>query len=475
MSAMPVDLYQLTALVTHHRAGLTAQRVVMTFFSRRLPQSPETGATARGFVLFAGLERCLQWLRDARFEDEALDKLCEEPTLGPALSKHPELLKSLAGWRFTGEILAPPEGTPIFCGPALRGDGTPLEVEGVRPAAYCPYFVISCDLLTAKLIETPLLSIINHMSMVATKAAVICQVAKGRPVIEFGARRTHPEASVDAAVAAYIGGCVATSNVEAHVRHGVPLSGAHDHFAVQAWEKPGVPRWQTERAFFEAFANTFPERNTLLVDTYDTFGEKTGIHAAVAATGGLGPFGIRIDSNVNSDTLWRARQLLDGFGAIDTRIFVSGGIDERLIASLGDAPCDGFGVGENLVLSTDAPAGVGAVAKLTMIGGNPTTKLSRGSGKAHLPGVVQCWRGPDGDIVGIHGETVAGTPLLEMVWHNHDGPRPPVSLAKVREHAMASLSALPVDRRYPRNVEVRVTDTLAAMFTMLVMEEKDLR
>jgi nicotinate phosphoribosyltransferase len=348
-------------------------------------------------------------------------------------------------------------------------------VEGVRPAAYCPYFVISCDLLTAKLIETPLLSIVNHMSMVASKSAAICQVAKGRPVIEFGTRRTHPEASVDAAVAAYIGGCVASSNTEAHVRYGVPISGTHDHFAVQAWEKPGISRAVTERAFFEAFAATYPERNTMLVDTYDTFGDKTGIHAAVAATGGLGPFGIRIDSNVNSDTLWRARQLLDGLGAIDTRIFVSGGIDERLIASLGDAPCDGFGVGENLVLSSDAPVGVGGVGKLTLIDGNPTTKLSRGSGKAHLPGIVQCWRGPEGDIVGLHGENVAGTPLLETVWHRENGPRPAVPLAEVRDYAMQSLSALAVERRYPRNIEMRVTDALADTFTRLVMEEKELR
>lgn len=469
---MPVDLYQLTSLVTHHRAGLTRMPVVLTFFSRRMPQSPETGAPARGFVLFAGLERCLSWLREARWDRAALEKLKEEPTLGPALT--PDLLEALAEWRFSGEILAPREGTPIFCGPAIRRDGAPLEVEGVRPAAYCPYLVVSCDLLTAKLIETPLLSIINHMSMVATKAAVLCEAARGKPIIEFGTRRTHPDASVDASVAAYIGGCVATSNVEAWVRYGVPLSGTHDHFAVQAWEKPGIPRWQTERAFFGAFDETYPERNTMLVDTYDTFGDKTGIHAAVAATGGQGPYGIRIDSNVTADTLWRARQLLDGLGAIDTRIFVSGGIDERTMAALGDAPVDGYGVGENLVLSNDAPVGVGAVGKLTMVAGHPTTKLSRGSGKAHLPGLVQCFRGTEHDVVGVQGEHVPGTPLLEPVW-TKDGPRDPIPASRAREHASESLSALSPEQRAPRTVEVRVTDRLAELFTKLVLEEKDLR
>jgi nicotinate phosphoribosyltransferase len=478
VSAMPVDLYQLTSLVTHHRAGLTHQPVVMTFFSRRLPQAPSTGAPARGFVLFAGLERALAWLRDARFERDALATLCADPMLGPALSQHPELVEALAEWRFSGEVRAPREGTPIFCGPAVRSDGTPLEVEGCRPAAYCPYFVITCDLLTAKLIETPLLSIVNHMSMVATKAAVVCEAAGSRPVIEFGTRRTHPEASVDAAVAAFLGGCAATSNVEAHVRYGVPLSGTHDHFAVQAWERPGVPRADTERAFFAAFSKTYPGRDALLVDTYDTFGERTGIHAAVASSvsnGGAGPWAIRIDSNVSADTIWRARQLLDGLGAIDTRIFVSGGVDERMIAALGDAPVDGFGVGENLVVSSDAPVGVGAVGKLTRVDGHPTTKLSRGSGKAHLPGVIQCFRGPDGDVVGLADEALPGVPLLETVWHPDTGPRPPLPVSVAREHARASLTALPPERKRVRNAEVQVSDALAALFTACVEDERRLR
>ena len=299
----------------------------------------------------------------------------------------------------------------------------------MQPAAYCPYLVVETDLLSAKLIETPLLSFINHMTMVASKASVVVDAARrageDRAVLEFGTRRTHPDAAVDAAVAAYIAGCAATSNVRAHVERGIPMSGTMDHFAVQAWERAGVPRHETERAFFEAFHRDFAGRDVLLIDTYDTFGKHTGIRSAVAATGGKGPWGIRIDSNISQQTLRRARRLLDELGATETKIFVSGGMDEHAIADLEDAPVDGYGIGERIVTSPDAPVGVGAVGKLCEIRGRPTMKLSRGSGKATLPGRVQCWRTPGHDIIGLAHEAHEGTPLLAPVWSEEQGrPRP---------------------------------------------------
>lgn len=466
-SALGVDLYQLTSLCVHHGRGLSDTPVTLTFFSRSLPEDESSGEPARAWLLWCGLERCLDYLAHARIDAGDLDRLCHHPYLGPALERHPDLIEKLRGWKFVGEVRAPREGTPLFCGVAVRQDGTPFEVDGVRPAAYTPYLVIDCDLLTAKLIETPLLSIINHMTMVATKASVITQAAAGRRVVEFGSRRTHPAAAVDAAVAAWIGGCAGTSNVEAWLRYGVPMHGTHDHFAIQAWEQEGVPRHETERAFFEAFHRMFAEVDTLLVDTYDTFGEKTGIHAAVAATNGDGPFGIRIDSNLNRDSLWRARRLLDGLGAIDTQIVITGGVDENLIAELGDAPVDGFGVGERLVTSADAPVGVGAVAKLSRIDGRPTTKLSRGSGKAHLPGTLQVWRDGDVDIVGLLGEEARGEPLLHTVW-TREGRLPSPPLDEVRAYAQRALDALPESRRQPRRMSIPITDALAAMFTALV-------
>ena len=296
--ATPIDLYQLTSLIPHFATGLADESVVMTFFSRRLPRNPATREPARGYLLWAGLERCLDHLEEARFTDDDIDGLLAHPVLGPALNNHPALVQRLANWQFAGMVWSPREGTPLFAGPAVRLDGSPLEIDGVRPAAYCPYLVIETKLLSAKLIETPLLSFINHMTMVASKASVVAAAArkmgKQRQVLEFGTRRTHPDAAVDAALAAYIGGVAATSNVRAYLEHGVPVAGTMDHFAIQAWERPNLSRAQTEVAYFRAFHEQFPKRAILLVDTYDTFGQETGIRAAVAATNG-GPAGIRID------------------------------------------------------------------------------------------------------------------------------------------------------------------------------------
>ena len=130
--------------------------------------------------------------------------------------------------------------------------------------------------LELKAHRNPLLSIINHMTMVASKASKICRAAGTRPVLEFGSRRTHPEAAVDAAYAAFVGGCVGTSNVEAYCKYGIPTLGTMDHFAIQAWERVGVPRHETERAFFEAYFRSYPEHSILLVDTYDAYGPQTG-------------------------------------------------------------------------------------------------------------------------------------------------------------------------------------------------------
>jgi len=464
ISATHVDLYQLTSLVEHHAAGLTETPVSMAFFSRRLPKSPHDGRPVRAYLLWAGLQRCLDYLEGARFSESDLQALQAHPMLGPALATQPELVQRLRDWRFSGRIRSAREGSLLFAGPAVRLDGSPLEIDGVRPAAYCPYLEVDTDLLSAKLIETPLLSVINHMTMVATKASRVVRAARSlgdRAVLEFGQRRTHMHAAVDGALAAYIAGCAGTSNVAAHIQHGVPMSGTMDHFAIQAWEKPGVPRWETERAFFTAFSKRFAGGDVLLVDTYDTAGEQTGIRNAVRATGG-GPYGIRIDSAITRENIVRARQILDEEGATHTKIFVSGGMDEHAILALGDAPVDGYGVGERIVTSPDAPVGVGAVGKLSLIDGRPTMKLSRGSGKATLPGRLQVWRTDQGDRVGLAEESHPGEPLLHEVW----GPAgrleaPP--LDEVRAHALASLDALPDALHKPRQVTVTVTDALAEL------------
>ncbi|MGK0361207.1 MAG: nicotinate phosphoribosyltransferase [Bradymonadia bacterium] len=464
--ATHLDLYQLTSLVPHFDAGLANTPVTMSFFSRRLPKGLDGGPT-RGYLLWIGLRRCLDWLADVRFDAAHLKTLTAHPTLGAALTARPELQKRLLDWRFRGEIDAPREGTALTAGPAVRMDGTPLAVDGVRPAAQTPYLVVRCDLLTAKLIETPLLSIINHMTMVGTKASHVVAAAGTRAVLEFGSRRTHPQAAVDAAYAAWLAGCAGTSNVEAHHRYGVPALGTMDHFAIQAWERPDQPRHATERAFFEAFYAAYPKSAALLVDTYDTYGEQTGIRNAIRATQGR-LSGIRLDSNISAENIYKARAILDAGGAQHATIVVSGGMDEHSIRALGDAPVDAFGVGERIVTSPDAPVGVGAVGKLCMVGGLPTMKMAKGSGKATLPGEVQVYRDDAGhDVIARADETLPGEPLIQPVWRG-DAALPLPSNTAVRDYARLSVASLPAEARSPRFTSVRVSDALAARVESLV-------
>jgi nicotinate phosphoribosyltransferase len=296
-------------------------------------------------------------------------------------------------------------------------------------------------MLRAKLIETPWLSRINHQSMVASKAERVVDAARGRPVIEFGARRTHPAAAVDAAYAAYLAGCVGSSNLGAQHRWGVPATGTMDHFFIQSAERPGVHVSETESEAFAGFARAFPEHSTLLVDTYDT---ERGIRQAVAATGGK-LSGVRIDCNVTVETVRRARQLLDELGAPQAKILVSDGLDELRVRELAEH-ADGFGVGENITCSPDSATGVGAVAKLVVNGyGKITMKIARGSGKATLPGVLQVYRFADHDVVALADEPApsGGRPLLQPVWRGRDPSGALPTLAESRAYVRQQVESLP--------------------------------
>ena len=427
MFATHIDLYQLTSLIPHWEKGLAHEEVWMSFFSRRLPQTVQ-GEPVRDYLVWAGLGRCLSTLQTLRFDDERIATLCEHPMLGPALLARPNLIDTLRTWRFKGEVWSPAEGTLIWANQAQNEQGQPFEVKGVKPSAQTPYLQIKTDLLSAKLIETPLLSIINHMTMVASKSARICTAAGDRPIYEFGSRRTHIEAAVDAAYAAYLGGCAASSNVEAAHRYQIPMVGTMDHFAVQAWESKDQPVTNTEYAFFKSFYEIYPESAILLVDTYDMYSERGGIRAAVAATQG-NLKGIRIDSDLTVENISNARTLLNELGAIDAQIIVSGGIDEYKIKELAGAPIDGFGVGEKLVTSSDAPVGVGAVGKLSRVGHKPTMKQATGTGKATLPGPIQVFRGSKGDRVALLGTPArrGEIPLIEKVWETDE----PVNLPQI--------------------------------------------
>lgn len=440
--ATHIDLYQLTSLVPHWDAGKASAPCWMSFFSRRLPRTL-TGEPARPYIVWAGLQRCLRHLAEARFTEAHLETLCAHPVLGAPLRARPGLMTSLKNWRFQGEVWGPEEGTLIWAN-QVSGE----RLGGLQPSASLPYLQVRCDLLSAKLIETPLLSIINHMSMVATKSAQLCEAAGERSIFEFGSRRTHIDAAVDAAYAAYVGGSVATSNVEAHHRYGIPVLGTMDHFAVQSWEREGLSVAETERAFFKAFYEAFPEHASLLIDTYDPFGGETGIRNAVAATNGALK-GIRLDSMLSVETLQRARSLLDELGATEAKIIASGGIDLEELIALRDAPVDAFGVGERLVSSADAPVGVGAVGKLSSIDGLPTMKQAKGTGKATLPGPLQCYRSVTEDRLSLlnieepsQGVREGERPMVRRLWASVEGPPPAARPHESRERVRAQQAAL---------------------------------
>jgi nicotinate phosphoribosyltransferase len=437
LATLTVDAYQLTTLVAHADAGRLAAPVSMAFFFRKLPAQ-------RNYVLFCGLRSLLEHASQMRLGDDDIGTLTGDPLLGPALKKRPELVRALQNLAsFEGEIDALPEGTPAFAGPALRDDGKPFLVGETEVRVYTPLLQVRTDLLRAKLIETPWLGRINFMSMVASKAARVVAAAAGKPVLEFGARRTHPDASVDASYAAYVAGCAASSNVAALRRYGVPLSGTMDHFFVQAAEHTGQRCGDSERDAFRLFYNAFPASAIMIVDTYDT---QSGIRRAVEATGGK-LAGVRLDSCVTPALVAAARRLLDELGAPHAKIFVSDSLDEYRVAALDGA--DGYGVGENISCAPDAACGIGAVAKLTVNGyGKLTMKLSRGSGKATLPGELCVHRFVDHDMVALAGEAVpgGGEALLRPVWRGKEAlPQP--TLDETRAHARAAVLALPARLR----------------------------
>lgn len=475
LPTLGIDAYQLTTLLTHADAGRLDQRVSMAFFFRRMPKH-------RGFVLFSGLRRIVEHAAQMSIDGDELEALFEHSAIGPALEKRPDVVARLHALRgFSGSIDAMPEGSVAFAGPASRTDGSPLTIGGAQLSIYTPLLQVETDMVRAKLLETPWLGFVNHMSMVASKAARVVLAASGKSVMEFGQRRTHPAAALDAAWAAWVAGVNATSNVAAFARWRITTTGTMDHFAVQAAEREGLSRAESEREFFADYAATYPGvPTTMLVDTYDT---ERGIRHAVEATKGRGGRlgAVRIDSNVTPDSIARARRLLAELGSPETKIYVSDALDEHRVSELREL-ADGFGVGENIVCSPDSATGIGAVAKLVVNGyGAVTMKVAKGTGKATLPGELQVWRFADHDLVSLAKEPSPGgasRAMLAPVWRGEAPVRETSAvddLTDARERAKEEIAALPPELRAlePKGTRKLVaSDALAAEIERLVAEAR---
>jgi nicotinate phosphoribosyltransferase len=317
-TALLTDQYELTMVDAALRSGAADRRCVFEVFARSLPGR-------RRYGIVAGLGRLLEVVPSFTFDDESLDFLTDRKVIGAATREW------LAGYRFNGSIDAYAEGEVYFPGSPV------LAVEG--------------SFAECVVLETLVLSILNHDSAVATAAARMISVAGDRPCIEMGTRRTHEIAAIASARAAYIGGFASTSNLAAGRIWGVPTVGTAAHAFTLVHDD--------ERAAFQAQVDALGVGTTLLVDTYDV---EQGIRTAVDVAGPeLGA--IRLDSGDLPTGAKRARELLDELGATRTRIVVTSDLDEFAIAGLSAAPVDGYGVGTSLVTGSGSPT-AGFVYKL---------------------------------------------------------------------------------------------------------------
>lgn len=436
--ALFTDLYELTMLQAYVEEGMTEQ-AVFTLFVRRLP-------ARRNFLLACGVDSVLDYVETICFSKEDLTYLA---SLGLFSDR---FLGWLRDFHFTGEVYAVPEGTPVFSNEPI------LEVVAPMPEA--------------QLIETFVMNQIHVQTVQASKAQRVVTAAKGRPVVDFGARRMHGiDAALKAARAFWIAGVASTSNVLAGKLYGMPVAGTMAHSYIQAHEN--------ERAAFRAFAKVFPE-TVLLVDTYDTL---AGVQKVIDLAKDLGEDfkvkAVRLDSGDLLELSRRARRLLDDAGLRDVEIFVSGGLDEDAIAALvsAGAPIDGFGVGTSMGVSSDAPD-LDIAYKLSEYAGKGRLKLS--TGKPILPGRKQVFRiekeGQDvRDVIACSNEDPVGRPLLvPMMREGKRLPAGTVDLTAARQYAQEQIGRLPervraitpADPPYP----VEVSQTLADLQQRIIKE-----
>lgn len=372
------DLYQLTMLQGYFREKQANETVIFDMFFRSNPNSG-------GYSVCAGLEQVIEYIEGLHFTDEDINYLRTLGLFGD------DFLSYLSDFKFTGDIYAIPEGSVIF----------PKE----------PIMKIVAPIMEAQLIETALLNIINHQSLIATKASRVVFAANGDTVLEFGLRRAQgPDAGIYGARAAMIAGCFATSNVLAGQMFDVPVRGTHAH----SW----VMSFSDELTAFRKYANLYPNACILLVDTYDTL--RSGVPNAIKVFNEmkekgieLKNYGIRLDSGDLAYLSKKARQLLDNAGFKDAVISASNDLDENLISSLKlqSAKISSWGVGTHLITSKDCPA-FGGVYKLSAVyesdkkAFKAKIKLSENAEKNTNPGNKKIYRIYDKDTKKIIADLI---------------------------------------------------------------------
>ena len=388
---MLCDFYELTMGNGYFKAGYKDR---ITHFDLYFRSVPDKG----GYAIAAGLEQVIEYIQDLHFEPEDIEYLRSRNMFDEGF------LDYLANFRFTGDIYAIPEGTPVF----------PHE----------PILTVRAPAIQTQLLETFLLLTINHQSLIATKANRIVRAARGRTVLEFGSRRAQGSSgAIDGARAAYIGGCAGTACTISDEIYGVPAGGTMAH----AW----VQMFDSEYEAFKTYCQTYPTNATLLVDTYNTL--KSGIPNAIRAFNdvlkplGITKCGIRLDSGDLAYLTRKARQMLDEAGWTECKISVSNSLDEYLIQDmlLQGAQIDLFGVGERMITAKSEPV-FGGVYKLVAIeepDGTviPKIKVSENVEKITIPHFKKVYRlyGRDtgkaiADYITVYNETVDDTKELTI-------------------------------------------------------------
>lgn len=407
--SMLTDFYELTMSQSYLNEGVGD---TIAYFDLYFRSVPEQG----GYAIMAGVEQMIDYLKDLQFTEENIEFLRSTKQFDE------KFLKYLSDFEFSCDVWAIPEGTPVFPNEPL------VKVRG--------------PLIQAQMIETMLLLTVNHQSLIATKSARIVRAADGRPVMEFGARRAQGyDASVLGARAAYIGGAAGTSCTISGEQFGIPLSGTMAHSFVLMFD--------SEYEAFKAYATSYPDSNTLLVDTYNTL--KSGvpnairIHKEVLEPMGKRLQAIRIDSGDLTYLTKEARKMLDAAGLHDTKITVSNALDEHIITDLlrQGAAIDAFGVGERLITSRAEPV-FGGVYKLAGIERDgevlPRMKVSDNIGKVTTPCNKEVWRFYDketgeamADLVTVAGEDVAAHETYEIFDPLHTWKRKELTDYTVRQ------------------------------------------
>lgn len=406
---MLTDFYELTMANGYFNSGMADKIVYFDMFFRKVPDNG-------GYAIMAGVEQLIEYINSLKFTDEDISYLRSKKIFSE------EFLNYLRNFRFTCDVWAVPEGTPIF----------PNE----------PVVTVRGPVVQAQFIETMVLLTINHQSLIATKANRIVRAAQGRSVMEFGSRRAQGyDGAIYGARAAYIGGCVGTACTIAEREFGIPALGTMAH----SW----VQMFPSELEAFRAYANQYPDNCVLLVDTYDVL--KSGVPNAIKVfkevllPKGYRPKGIRIDSGDITYLSKQARKMLDDAGFPDCKIVASNSLDEYRIRDIlvQGARVDIFGVGERLITSSSAPV-FGGVYKLVAVEEDgrivPKIKISENVEKITNPGFKKVWRFYDkesgkavADLLTLPDEVIDENEPYELFDPDHTWKRKIVTNFRVRE------------------------------------------